>query len=91
VALTTNPKFCLGYRNLGTIYDETGQTEDACRQFGKFREYCPDAPEAHLREGTCLAKLGKVQEAKASFEACAQKAQDPMKGDCQRLKEQLGP
>ena len=91
MALTNNPKFCLGYRNLGTIYEETGQVEDACRQFAKFREYCPQVPEAYLREGTCQAKLGQVAEAKASFQACAEKAQEPMKGDCQKLREQLGP
>ena len=91
-ALTTNPKFCLGYRNLGTIYSDRGATEEACKQLGKYREHCPDVADAHFREGVCLAKLGQPAAAKASFQACVSKATvDALKEDCARLDQQLAP
>jgi tetratricopeptide (TPR) repeat protein len=92
-AITVNPRFCLGYRNLGTIYDETNQTADACKQFGKYRENCGDIADAHLQEGVCLAKLGQVEQARAALETCVTKAlpDQPIKEDCQSLKEKLAP
>lgn len=91
-AVTVNPKFCLGYRNLGTIYSDTDQTEEACKQFGKYRENCAEVADAHMQEGVCLAKLGQVQQARAALEVCVAKAGDtPLKDDCKSLKEKLGP
>lgn len=91
MALTANPKFCLGYKSLGQIYDDQGKGDDACRQYGKFRENCPDAPEALYRDGLCLAKQGKAAAARQAFEACEGKAGDGLRDDCRRLKEQVGP
>jgi Tfp pilus assembly protein PilF len=91
-AVTTNPSFCLGYRNLGTIYDETGRTDDACRQYTRYRENCPEVADAYLREGVCQAKRGQVEEAKAAFAACeakAKAAEQELKDDCRRLLEKL--
>ena len=89
-AVTTNPKFCLGYKNLGIIQDEGGNTEDACRQFGNYAQTCPDLADAHYRAGVCLAKLGKGEDAKKSFEACQAKSGNPaVKDDCRRLAEHL--
>lgn len=89
-AVTVNPKFCLGYRNLGTIYEETGKTERACEQFGRFREQCPDAAEAYYREALCVAKLGKADDAKMLFAQCEAKAPvGDLKDNCHRLGEQL--
>jgi type IV pilus assembly protein PilF len=90
-AITTNPKFCLGYRNLGIIHLEQGQTDEACRQLTRYRESCPDSADAYKREGLCQAKLGDNELAKKSFAACQAKApaSDPIKEDCGRLLEQL--
>lgn len=89
-AITINPRFCLGYRNLGTMLDAKGQTEEACRQFGKYRENCPAVAEAYQREGLCQAKLGALEEAKKSLGLCVAKATDEaLKDDCQRLQEKL--
>jgi TolA-binding protein len=72
------------------MLDSKGETQDACRQFGKFRENCPEVAEAYQREGVCQAKLGAVDEAKKSLEQCAAKATDEaLKDDCQRLREKL--
>lgn len=89
-AITLNPQFCLGYRNLGTIFEDTGKTEQACTEFSRYRESCPDAVDAYFREGVCLAKLGKVEEARNRLAECAEKAPvGQMKDDCRRLGEQL--
>ncbi|WP_223633845.1 social motility TPR repeat lipoprotein Tgl [Corallococcus sp. EGB] len=91
-AVTTNPEFCLGYKNLGIIYDETGKTEEACRQFAHYREKCPDVAEAYQREGVCQAKLGRVEEAKKAFATCESKAQpneSVLKDHCRSLLDHL--
>jgi len=91
-AVTTNPAFCLGYKNLGLIYDETGRTEDACRQFTRYRENCPEVADAYMREGVCEAKRGQVDAAKAAFAGCetkAKPAEHQLKDDCRRLLEKL--
>jgi Tfp pilus assembly protein PilF len=89
-AVTTNPKFCLGFRNLGTMFDEVGQVEESCRYFGKFQEACPEAAEAYYRAGVCQAKLGRQDAAKKSFTDCQTKnGSETVKEDCRRLAEQL--
>ncbi len=86
-AVTTNPGFCLGYRNLGLIYDEQGAMEDSCRYFSRYREACPEEADAHLREGACLAKQGKLDAARESFTTCEAKAKtEALKDDCRRLR-----
>jgi type IV pilus assembly protein PilF len=89
-AVTTNPGFCLGYRNLGTIYEETGNVSEACIYLGRYREACPEVADAYLREGACQVRLGKEDAARKSFAACEEKAKDPaLKDDCRRLLEAL--
>ena len=93
MAVTTNPKFCLGYKNLGLIHDEQGRTDLACDHYGRFRDACPDAAEAYYREGVCLAKLGKTEEARKDFAACQTKSVPPgtrdFKADCKQLLEKM--
>jgi type IV pilus assembly protein PilF len=85
-AVTTNPGFCMGFRNLGLIYDEQGEMSDACRYFGRYREACPDEADAHLREGACLARQGKLDAARERFATCEAKARsESLKDDCRRL------
>ncbi|ATB26655.1 social motility TPR repeat lipoprotein Tgl [Melittangium boletus] len=89
-AVTTNPNFCLGYRNLGTIFEETGKVSEACRYLTRYREACPDVADAYLREGACQVKQGKVEEARKSFTTCEEKATHAvLKEDCHRLLEAL--
>lgn len=89
-AVTLNPGFCLGYKNLGIIYTETGKTEEACRQFSRYRETCPDVADAYLREGVCQAKLGQLDAARESFTTCEAKAvQVTLKDECRTLREHL--
>ena len=89
-AVTIEPKFCQGYRNLGIIESESGNTEEACRHFGSYRQRCPEAPDAYYREGACLAKLGQREAAKQALNTCLSKSpNEGLKNDCRKLMEQL--
>jgi type IV pilus assembly protein PilF len=89
-SVTLNPRFCLGYKNLGLIYDAQHSQEEACKQFGKYREHCSEVADAYYREGACLVKLGRADEAKEKLAACQAKAQnDQIRDDCRQLQEKL--
>jgi type IV pilus assembly protein PilF len=89
-AVTTNPKFCLGYRNLGLIFDERGDTQEACRQLTHYRESCPEVADAYFREGVCLAKLGQKDTARERFKTCQEKATSvSVQDDCRMYEERL--
>jgi tetratricopeptide (TPR) repeat protein len=89
-AVTLEPKFCLGYQWLGIIETEQRDLNSACRDFGKYREACPEMADAYYREGSCLAKLGQRDAAKQSFTTCQAKApNESLRGECRRLAEQL--
>lgn len=89
-AVTVNPKFCLGYRNLGTIYDALGRQEEACAQLARYRDGCPEVADAYYREAVCLAKVGKSADASRRFAECEAKAPaGELKEDCRRLRAQL--
>lgn len=89
-AVTLSPGFCLGYKNLGIIYSETGKTEEACRQFTRYRETCPEVADAYLREGVCQANLGQLDAARESFNTCEAKAAHvALKDECRTLRERL--
>jgi type IV pilus biogenesis/stability protein PilW len=82
-ALVLNPKYCLGYRQLGTIYKEAEQHEQALAEFEKYVKHCGKEPDAHHKLGLAQAKLGKVAEARASFTTCVQLAgEKPIAEDC---------
>jgi tetratricopeptide (TPR) repeat protein len=90
-SVTTNPKFCSGYRNLGIIAEEQGNVQEACDEYASFQEKCPTVAEADLREGLCLTRQGKREKAKSAFEACVGKAGDErVKRECREKIEQLG-
>jgi type IV pilus assembly protein PilF len=90
-AVTLNPKFCLGYKNLGIIYEAQHSEEDACRQYGRYADHCPDTAEAYYRLGLCSGKLGHADDAKKAFAACQAKAldNDQLRDDCHQLQEKL--
>jgi tetratricopeptide (TPR) repeat protein len=89
-AVTLNPNFCLGFKNLGLIHEQMGKTEEACTQFGYYREKCPNEADAYMREGVCLAKQGQVDAAKERLGTCESKAsQQGLKEECRRLREHL--
>ena len=89
-ALVPNPKFCLGYRNLGIIYSETNQPEKATSSLGQYAKHCPEVPDAHYRFGRALLTGGDAQGARRELSLCVEKGKGAQVGDdCQRLLEQL--
>lgn len=89
-AVTTNPQFCLGFKNLGLIAEEGGDPAEACRQFGRYRQACPDTADALKRDGVCQARAGQVEAARTSFTTCEAKARaQDLKDECRQLAEQL--
>lgn len=91
-ALVPNPKFCLGHRNLGVIYSETGQPEKAVASFALYAKNCPDVADAHYRYGRALLGTGDHGGARKALGQCVERAAGQAVGeDCQRLLEQLSP
>ncbi len=90
-ALIVNPKFCQGFRNLGIIHRDQGNFEEACQEFSKYEQACPDAADAYYEEGKCLTKRGRREAAMQAFTQCQAKAtnQPSLKDDCRKLQEQL--
>jgi hypothetical protein len=87
-----NPKYCLGYLQLGTLYEQQNSSAESCKAFTKYRESCPDQADAYRREGVCQAKAGNGPGALKSFTTCVDKARgDDLKDQCAKLKEQLTP
>jgi Tfp pilus assembly protein PilF len=92
-ALAVAPKYCLGWRQLGTVYSEMGKLEDASMAYGRYAEECPDVGDAHLVYGKVLARQQKAKEARAEFERCAVPKQDrdkPVASECARFLKELG-
>jgi type IV pilus assembly protein PilF len=92
-ALVVAPKYCVGWRQLGTIYSERGKVEEAAVAFGKYADSCPEALDAHLNLGKVLARQAKAPEARVEFERCAVAKEDKdqtVAAECQRFLKQMG-
>jgi Tfp pilus assembly protein PilF len=93
-AVTQNPAFCLGYKDLGLVQDAQGDLAAACTEFGRFVQACPRVAEAHQLLGSCLVRQGKATEARASFDSCVENASGPsqqrVREQCIRLRDGLG-
>jgi len=92
-ALAVAPKYCLGWRQLGTIYSEQGKIEGASTAYSRYAEACPDVGDAHLLFGKMLARQQKAKEARAEFEQCAvakQERDKPVASECARFLKELG-
>ena len=89
-ATTVNPKYCLGYLQLGQVYESQGNAADSCKYYGRFREHCPERPDAWQRDAICLANAGDKEGAGKAFDACISKAAtDDQKDLCKTLKAEL--
>ncbi len=92
-ALTVAPKYCLGWRQLGTIYSDQGRLEDAREAFDRYVAECPDVADAHLQSGKVLARQSKAAQARVQFEHCAaaKDAKDkPVAAECAKFLKDLG-
>ncbi len=92
-ALGVAPKYCLGWRQLGTIYAEQGKLDQAGEAFGRYAQECPDVPDAHLQSGKVLARQSKAAQARAAFERCAvvkSEKDKPVAQECQKFLKEMG-
>jgi Tfp pilus assembly protein PilF len=92
-ALAVAPKYCLGWRQLGTIFSEQGRLDDAGTAFRRYAEECPDVPDAHLQSGKVLARQSKATQARAEFERCAVVKEDkdkPVAAECAKFLKEMG-
>jgi Tfp pilus assembly protein PilF len=92
-ALVVAPKYCLGWRQLGTIYSDQAKLDDAGAAFQRYVDECPEVPDAHLQSGKVLARQSKAAQARAEFERCAtvKDAKDqPVAEACAKFLKDLG-
>ena len=92
-ALMVAPKYCKGWRQLGTIYADESKLDQAAEAFGRYALECPEIADAYLQEGKVLARQSRADEAKAAFVRCAQlgKLKDPdSASECQRFLTEMG-
>ena len=92
-ALAVAPKYCLGWRQLGTIYSEQGKLDEAGKSYARYAEECPDTFDAHLLLGKVLARQQRPKEARAAFERCAVpkvEKDKPVASECARYLKELG-
>jgi type IV pilus assembly protein PilF len=93
-ALVLAPKYCLGWRQLGTIRAERGELQAAAEAFAKYADACPDKADAHLQSGRILARQTRAAEAKLAFQRCAgskDERESSVAKECQRLLRELSP
>jgi Tfp pilus assembly protein PilF len=92
-ALKVAPKYCLGWRQLGTIYSDVGKLDEASAAFERYAAECPDVFDAHLMLGKILARRSKPAEARHEFERCAvaQNEKDkPVAAECAKFLKEMG-
>ena len=69
-AVLMQPKFCVGYKNIGIILEETGDRDGALRAYEDYAEHCPDVADAQFRLGKVRESAGDRAGAAEAFEQC---------------------
>jgi hypothetical protein len=85
-AVTTNPGFCLGFRQLGEIATSQGDLAGACRHYHRFQAACPQTADASWRVAVCEARLGNEDASREALEACVKAKDDAVRVDECRTK-----
>jgi tetratricopeptide (TPR) repeat protein len=67
-ATSANPKLADAYLQLGVIYAETGDLEDATAAYEKATVANPDLAEAHFRLAQAYKKSGEIEKAQHEFQ-----------------------
>jgi len=92
-ALLVAPRYCKGWRSLGTIYSELNKLDEAADAFARYAGACPDAADAHLQKGKILVRLTRADEARGEFEKCAKanpEKEAAIVAECARFLRELG-
>ena len=84
-ALFHNPKCCLGYANLGTLYREIGDAEMALDYLGRATTKCEKFAEPHFQLGQLYEHIGQHATARAQYRECYKDApESPLGRRCRR-------
>jgi tetratricopeptide (TPR) repeat protein len=67
-AIKLDPSLPLAHLDLGIIYSNSGQNEDALRELSVAAKLAPNDVNVHWRLGRLYRKIGKKEEAKAEFD-----------------------
>ncbi|MBV8274143.1 MAG: tetratricopeptide repeat protein [Verrucomicrobia bacterium] len=67
-AVSKNPDCWVGHYDLGFVFLQKGQVDEAIRRFQKALEINPNFKEAHSNLGVALGQKGQVDEAVAQFQ-----------------------
>jgi type IV pilus assembly protein PilF len=71
-ALMVAPKYCKGWRQLGTIYADTNKLDKAAEAFARYAAECPVVADAWLQQAKVLTRLSRAGEARTAFQRCAE-------------------
>lgn len=81
-AVSHNPEFCLGYRNIGLIHHKNGRHAEALSAFDRYARACPEVADADYQRGLVLLEQGREREARAAFILCEGKASLDLAAEC---------
>jgi tetratricopeptide (TPR) repeat protein len=80
LALFLNPNLCLGYNNLGLLYEAMGEATLAIESLQMATDKCPKYAEPLFHLGRLLSQKGQVAEATRAFERCRELEPDTQLG-----------
>jgi type IV pilus assembly protein PilF len=79
-AVFLNPRFCLGFNNLGLVHRDTGNLRSATEAFEKAVKLCPTYAEPWYHLGVLRQEGGDAAGADDAFAKCAEAAPDTAMG-----------
>ena len=91
-ALTAEPGYCVGHRQLARLLEATGRQAEATAQWEKFAALCPNDPQALLHGAQLRVSQGDDVGAARDLETCLEKAgAQPVARQCRRALSKLPP
>lgn len=76
MAVFLNPRFCVGYSNLGQVHKALGSRRDAISALEKATRLCPNYAEPFYHLGVIHQEAGDSELADEAFRTCAELAPD---------------
>lgn len=76
MAVFLNPRFCVGYCNLGQVHKALGNRRDAITALEKATRTCPQYAEPFYHLGVIHQEAGDLERADEAFRTCAELAPD---------------
>ncbi len=80
MAVFLNPRFCVGYNNLGQVHKALGNRRDAITAFEKAARSCPQYAEPFYHLGVMHQEAGESEQADEAFRKCAELAPETALG-----------